>query len=205
MSSPSKASFGSTSPSARGKKTCTWLDRRQRASVYSFSSRPFRPEYSNKASEFSLSPQISPRAPRALCSSSLCSAKAPPSQRSLSDDMITKFSQSFQHRSVSCHPSTPTSPSEGKSSVSRSPPKQERALLPPAIQGKLLVPDVRLKIHRASFSSTWSSPTSACSASSQLSVTSEGEEESSSDSASSLPVCRKGLTVESESSFRFTY
>jgi len=181
-----------------------------RASLYSISSRPqhpFYPEYSSKASEsFSPSPHHSPRAPRASCSSGLRSAQAPPSQRSLSDDMLSKFSQSFQRRSVSRpspHPSTPTlsSPSDSQS-VSRSLPKRERTLLPPAVQGKLLVPDVRLKIHSgssASLSSTWSGPTSTCSARSPLSVTSESDEERSTDSASSLPVYRKRPTVETRS------
>jgi hypothetical protein len=185
-----------------------------RASLYSISSRPqhpsgFYPEYSNKASEsFSPSPH---HAPRASCSSGLHSAQAPLSQCSLSDDMIAKFSLSFQRRSVSPpspYPSTPTlsSPSDAHS-VSRSPPRRERAPLVPAVQGRLLVPNIGLKIHSASsapLSSTRSSPTSACSARSPLSVTSESDEERSSDSASSLPVSRKRPTIESESSFSFT-
>ena len=214
---PAKPHVGPHPPPPEARKPVPgWTDGSNawRASVYSFSSRPqhpFYPEISDKASKsFSPSPTHAPRAPRASCSSALRSAQAPPSQRSLSDDMIAKFSQSFQRRSVSrssLHPSTPTlsSPSDTQS-VSRSPPRRERALLPPAIQGKLLVPDVRLKIHSGSstsLSSAWSGPTSACSARSPLSVTSESEEERSSDSASSLPVCRKRPTVESESSFRF--
>ena len=215
---PAKPHLGPHPPPLEARKPIPgWTDGSNawRASVYSFSSRPqhpFYPEYSNKASESFPSPHHSPRAPRASCSSALGSAQAPPSQRSLSDDMIAKFSQSFQRRSVSRpspHPSTPTlsSPSDTQS-VSRSPPRRERAILPPAIQGKLLVPDVRLKIHSSSstsLSSTWSGPTSACSARSPLPVTSESEEERSSDSASSLPVCRKRPTVESESFFFYTY
>jgi len=207
---PAKPHVGPHPPPLEARKPVPgWTDGSNawRASVYSFSSRPqhpFYPELSSKASESSFS--LSPRAPRASCSSGLRSAQAPPSQRSLSDDMIAKFSQSFQRRSVSRpspHPSTPTlsSPSEAQS-ISRSPPRRERALLPPAIQGQLLVPDVRLKIHSgssASLSSTWSGPTSACSARSPLSVTSESDEERSSDSASSLPVYRKRPTVETRS------
>ena len=215
---PAKPHVGPHPPPLEARKPVPgWTDGSNawRASVYSFSSRPqhpFYPEISSKASEsLSLSPSHSARAPRASCSSALPSAQPPPSQRSLSDDMIAKFSQSFQRRSISRpspHPSTPSlsSPSESPS-LSRSPPKRERALLPPAVQGKLLVPDVRLKIHSASsasLSSTWSGPTSTCSARSPLSVTSESDEETSSDSASSLPVCPKRPTVESESSFPFT-
>ena len=216
---PAKPHVGPHPPPLEARKPVPgWTDGSNawRASVYSFSSRPqhpFYPEYSNKACEsFTASPHRAPRESQASCSSALHSAQAPPSQRSLSDEMIAKFSQSFQRRSVSrasLHPSTPTlsSPSESPS-VSRSPPRRERAILPPAIQGKLLVPDVRFKIHSgssASLSSTWSGPTSACGARSPLSVTSESEEERSSDSASSLPVCRKRPTVESESSLPFTY
>ena len=215
---PAKPRIGPHPPPLEERKPVPgWTDGSNawRASLYSISSRPqhpFYPEYSSRASEsFSPPPHHSPRAPRASCSSGLRSAQAPPSQRSLSDDMIAKFSQSFQRRSISRpspHPSTPTlsSPSDAQS-VSRSPPKRERALLPPAIQGKLLVPDVRLKIHSASsasLSSTWSGPTSTCSARSPLSVTSESDEEKSSDSASSVPVYRKRPTVESESSFLFS-
>ena len=211
---PAKPHVGPHPPPLEDRKPVPgWTDGSNawRASVYSFSSRPqhpFYPELSDKASgSFTASPHP---ASRASCSSALCSVQAPPSQRSLSDDMIAKFSQSFQRRSASRpspHPSTPAlTSSSGSQSVSRSPPKRERALLPPAIQGKLLVPDVKLKLHSgssASLSSTWSGPTSISSARSPLSVTSDSEEERSSDSASSLPACRKRPTVESESSLSF--
>ena len=213
---PAKPHVGPHPPPLEERKPVPgWTDGSNawRASVYSFTSRPphlFYPESSSTASD-SFSPPAPLRAPRASCSSALPSAQAPPSQRSLSDDMIAKFSQSFQRRSISRpspHPSTPTlSPPSDDQSVSRSPPKRERALLPPAVQGKLLVPDVRLKIHSASsasLSSTWSGPTSSCSARSPLSVPSESEEDRSSDRASSLPVCRKRPTVESESYFLIT-
>ena len=106
---------------------------RDRDSVYSFSSRPknpFYPELSDKAyGSFTASPHS---APQASCSSALRSAQAPPSQHSLSDDMIAKFSESFQRRSVShtsLHPSSPAliSPSEAQS-VSPSPPQDVNAL-----------------------------------------------------------------------------
>lgn len=208
---PAKPHVGPHPPPVEARKPVPgWTDGSNawRASVYSFSSRPqnaFYPEFSDKPCASSTA--SSHPASRVSCSSALRSAQAPPSQRSLSDDMIAKFSQSFQRRSVcrpSPHPSTPTlsSPSETQS-VSRSPPRRERTLLPPAIQGKLLVPDVKLKIHSsssASLSSAWSGPTSASSARSPLSITSDSEEERPSDSASSLPPCRKRPTVESESS-----
>ena len=216
---PAKPHVGPHPPPLEERKPIPgWTDGSNawRASVYSFSSNPphpFYPEFASKGCEsFNASPHSSPRVPRASCSSALSSAQAPPSQRSLSDEMIAKFSQSFQRRSVSRpspHPSTPTLASSPEAqSISRSPPKRERTILPPAIQGKLLVPDVRLKIHSsssASLSSTWSGPTSVSSARSPLSVTSESEEDKkSTDSPSSLPVCRKRPTVESESSFPFT-
>jgi hypothetical protein len=173
---PAKPHVGPHPPPLETRKPVAgWTDGSNawRASVYSCSSPPqniFYPEFSNKPSgSFTASPH---RAPRASCSSALHSAQSPPSQRSSSDEMIAKFSQSFQRRSV-----PRSSPPEGQS-VSVSPPKRERALLPLAIQGQLLVPDVKLKIHSgssASLSSTWSGPTSASSARSPLSVPSDSE------------------------------
>jgi hypothetical protein len=135
---PAKPHMGPHPPPLEtGKPVAGWTDSSNawRASVYSCSSPPqniFHPEFANKPSgSFTASPH---RAPRASCSSALRSAQAPPSQRSSSDEMIAKFSQSFQCRSV-----PHSSPSEDHS-ISVSPPKRERALLPLAIQGQLLVP-----------------------------------------------------------------
>ena len=120
--------------------------------------------------------------------------------------MITKFSQSFQHRSkshASLYPSTPTPTSPTSTqSMSHSPPRRERAILPPGVEGKLLVPDVKLKVHSCSsmsLPSTWSGPTSASSTCSPLSLTSDSEEEVRSiASASLLPGYRKRPIIESE-------
>ena len=174
-----------------------------RASVYSFSSppqSPFYPEGSNKAyGSLTASPH---RPPRASSSSAIHSAPIPPSQRSSSDEMIAKFSQSFQRRSDSrCSPHYSASAVTPPTEISCSPSKRERALLPPAIEGKLLVPNVKLKISSgssASLSSTWSGPTSASSARSPLSVTSDSDEDRSSECASSLPRYPKRPTVEGE-------
>lgn len=215
---PAKPHVGPHRPPPEPRKPVPgWTDGSNawRATVYSFSSpqqsSPFYQEEVNKAyGSFTASPH---RAPRASSSSAISSAPAPapPSQRSSSDEMIAKFSQSFQHRSdsrTSFHPSTTTATSP--TSISQSPTRRERALLPPGMEGKLLVPDVKLKVHSsssASLSSNWSGTTSAhSSARSPLSITSDSdEEESPIDRASSLPQYRKRPTVESESPLAIIY
>ena len=205
---PAKPHVGPHRPPLEPRKPVPgWTDGSNawRASVYSFSQptqSPLHPDGSNKAyGSFTASPHRTSRV------SSSFYAPPPPSQRSSSDEMIAKFSQSLQRRSesrASLYPSapTPTSPTLTQS-ISHSPPRRERALLPPAVQGKLLVPDVKLKVHSCSSTSlpsTWSGPTSASSsARSPLSLTSDSEEEDPSVQSASLPGYRKRPTVESES------
>ena len=132
----------------------------------------------------------------------------PPFQRCSSDEMIAKFSQSFQRRAksrVSLYTPTLTSDCQWQH-----PPKHERTLLPPEMEGKLLVPNVKLKVHCSSCatslssasSSSWSGPTSlaASSLSSTLCTTSkEGlVYQSHTDSASSPTGCSKRATFECE-------
>ena len=80
-----------------------------------------------------------------------------------STDMIHKFCQSFNHRSESCislYSSSPPSPSL-LHSASPAYQKRERSLVQPGAEGKLLVPDVKVKVHKSSspsFSSAWSGP-----------------------------------------------
>ncbi|KAF8807136.1 hypothetical protein BYT27DRAFT_7100236 [Phlegmacium glaucopus] len=212
---PAKPHVGPHRPPPETRKPVPgWTDGSNawRATVYSFSSpqyssNPFYREESNKAyGSITASPH---RAPRASSSSALSDIPAPPSQRSSSDEMIAKFSQSFQRRSdsrTSLHPPTPTPASPTSTqSVSQSPTRRERALLPRGMEGKLLVPNVKLKVHSSSstsLSSAWSGPTSGSSARSPLSVTSDSEEEAlvqPIDTASSLPGCRKRPTVETRS------
>ena len=164
-----------------------------RASVYSLSSPPQSPAYPEELNKVHGSLTASPhRAPRASSSSAIHSLPVPPpSQRSSSDEMIAKFSQSFQRRSDSR--SHPSPPGEARS-FPHSPPKRERAILPPAIEGKLLVPNVKLKVHScssASLSTTWSG------SSARSPLSSDGEEQRF-KTATSLP---KRPVVESETFF----
>ena len=182
-----------------------------RASVYSFSSHPQSPFYPEESKNAYGSFTASPHRATRLSGSALSSPPPPPSQRSSSDQMIAKFSQSFKRKSeprASYYPSTPTPASPTSTqSTSHSPPKRERALLPPGLEGKLLVPNVKLRIHSsssASLSSAWSGPTSTSSARSPLSTTSDSDEEKSIESTS-LPGYSKRPTVESESLFFFIY
>lgn len=160
-----------------------------RASVYSLSP-PQSPAYPAELNKVYGSLTASPhRAPRASSSSAIHSPPTPPpSQRSSSEEMLAKFSQSFQRRSDSrFHASTGTPGAEAQSFP---PPRRERAILPPAIQGKLLVPDVKLKVRSGSstsLSTGWSGSTSGSSARSPLSVTSDGEEERFNDTVASPP------------------
>jgi hypothetical protein len=80
-----------------------------------------------------------------------------------STDMIHKFCQSFDRRSesrVSLYSSSPPSPSP-LHSASPAYQKRERSLVQPGAEGKLLVPDVKMKVHKSSspsFSGAWSGP-----------------------------------------------
>ena len=103
----------------------------------------------------------------------LNSAPAAPSH-SASDDLINKFSANFSRRCESrtslyqgggSFTTTPPS-SVSTQSLPVSPPKRERSILHRAAEGKLLVPDVKLKVHSASsasLSSAWSGPASTSS------------------------------------------
>ena len=91
---------------------------------------------------------------------------------SASDDLISKFSENFSRRCESrtslyqggggSYTASPPS-SASYQSLPLSPPKRERSILHRAAEGKLLVPDVKLKVHSgssASLSSAWSGPAS---------------------------------------------
>lgn len=118
-----------------------------------------------------------------------------------STDMITKFSQSFNRRSES-RVSLYSPPQSSNPLPSTSPQKRERSLLQPGAEGKLLVPDVKMKVHSASsssLSSAWSGPSSRRSnARSPLSVTSSSSDEEDGltqrcESAMSLPQMKRPM------------
>ncbi|KAF8229689.1 hypothetical protein L208DRAFT_1424024 [Tricholoma matsutake] len=144
-------------------------------------------------------------------SSSACSPSDVHSSTSLpveSNEMIHKFSQSFNRRSES-RVSLYSSPSRSQSpfpSTSPASQKRERSLLQPGAEGKLLVPDVKMKVHSSSspsLSSAWSgsrrssvrSPLSMMSSSS-----SSGDEDHLTqrcESAVSLPQMQRSQTKRS--------
>ncbi|KAF8903121.1 hypothetical protein CPB84DRAFT_1814750 [Gymnopilus junonius] len=127
-------------------------------------------------------------------------SSAPAALRTASDDMITKFSENFARRSesrVSLYSNsnaTPSSPSSSHSLTLSSPPRRERSLVHPGAQGKLLVPDVKLKVHSgssSSLSSAWTGPTSA---SSRRSVRSPLSATSGSDDDNDTERCDSALS-----------
>jgi hypothetical protein len=123
------------------------------------------------------------------------------------NDMIHRFSQSFNRRSESRVSLFSSSP-ELQSPISTSPgsQKRERSLLQPGAEGKLLVPNVKMKVHSsssASLSSKWSPPNPRKTVRSPLSAMSSDSDEDvlaqRCESATSLPQLNKRPTVESES------
>jgi len=183
-----------------------------RASVYSFSSPKLSPAddstkpYSSVSALSHRSRGTQSSAPTPTCHTA--------SLPSSSTDLITKFSESFNRRSElrsSLHsPSSPTSPHYPATTPSSQ--KRERSLLMPGAEGKLLVPDVKLKVNSASstsLSSAWSVPTTASSRRSVRSPLSSTMSDFSDEevqgtrhgSTTSLPHQAKRPTVESGSSF----
>ncbi|KAF8158369.1 hypothetical protein B0H34DRAFT_674786 [Crassisporium funariophilum] len=215
---PAKVHVGPHRPPPEPRKVIPgWTDGSNawRSTVYSFSTpqanqSPFHRDGTTSKAYGSFA-ATSHRANRGLNSScTLSSAPAGPSQRSTSDDMIAKFSQSFTHsRSesrASLHQHSTATPCSPASTLSLpQSPKRERSLLQPGAEGKLLVPNVKMKVHSgssASLSSAWSGPTSASSrrsVRSPLSVTSDSEEEAQLEAASSLPGYTKRPVVETRS------
>jgi hypothetical protein len=185
-----------------------------RASVYSFGSPKLSPA-DDSTKPYS---SVSALSHRSRGTHSQSSAPTPTyhtaSLPSSSTDLITKFSESFNRRSEarsSLHsPSSPTSPDYPSTAPSSQ--KRERSLLMPGAEGKLLVPDVKLKVNSASstsLSSAWSVPTTASSRRSVRSPLSSTISDFSDEevqrtrygSATSLPHQAKRPTVESESPF----
>ncbi|KDR82793.1 hypothetical protein GALMADRAFT_134348 [Galerina marginata CBS 339.88] len=209
---PAKPQVGKYRPAQEPRKPIPgWTDGSNawRSTVYSFTAPksptdPFHRDTSLKASGSFSASSHRHSSRKAYASTSELSSAPAAAMRSASDEMINKFSQSFIRRSESrmslynAHvPATPASPS----SVHSLPlsPKRERSLVHPGAQGKLLVPDVKLKVHSeyngssGSLSSGWSGPTSASSrrsVRSPLSVTSDSDDDTERcDSALSRPKC----------------
>ncbi|KAF8964359.1 hypothetical protein BDZ97DRAFT_1816100 [Flammula alnicola] len=207
-----------------------------RSAVYSFTAPntandPFHREAAAKAyGSFSASSHRSSRGvhvSRASSSSTLPSLQtanaAAASFHSASDDMISKFAANFSRRSESraslyAGGGSATSPVPSSAGSTHSlpipSPKRERSLLHRGAEGKLLVPDVKMKVHSgssASLSSTWSGPGSSSAASrrstsvrSPLSVTSDSDDDTERcDSKASLRRDVKRPTVENTRSWSY--
>ncbi|RDB17853.1 hypothetical protein Hypma_000847 [Hypsizygus marmoreus] len=133
-------------------------------------------------------------------------------------DMLGKFSQSFNRRashvslpSSSSSPAPPSSVASSAASFVSTPSyrKKERSLVHRGAEGKLLVPDVVMRVNSSasssSLSSQWSGPSSRRSVRSPLSQSSalyesdEDDRTQRSDSAASLPHVSKRPPVETRS------
>ncbi|PPQ67724.1 hypothetical protein CVT25_009328 [Psilocybe cyanescens] len=150
-----------------------------------------------------------PASRKAASSCSLSLASAPATFHTSSNAMIAKFSENFVRRSESrvslynpsTSPATATATATPSSPVSTQSlpllsPRRERHLVHPDAKGKLLVPNVKLKVSSsassASLSSAWSGPSTTASSRrsvrSPLSATSDSDEDTERcDSAMSRP------------------
>ncbi|GLB38415.1 hypothetical protein LshimejAT787_0502800 [Lyophyllum shimeji] len=182
-----------------------------RATVYSITSPDSTPvthkSFATRSSR-AVQSTLTHSAPRARTSASL-----PTHAVSESDaELLTRFSQSFRRSSgsstrLSTSPAPLSTSPSSSSSFPMSPPQQkrERSLLKRGAEGKLLVPQVMMRVNSstssASLSSQWS--TSSRSAKSPLSQASSSSDEDDRtqrcDSASSLPQTTKRPTVETRS------
>lgn len=178
-----------------------------RSSIYSFASPRQSPNEDVKAYKgFTASSHRSRGVHSTVGSSSASASRA--STSSLPTDtteMINKFSESFTRRSESRTAlySGASSPTVG-SFPSSAPTRRERSLLQRGAEGKLLVPDVKMKVHSGSstsLSSGWSPSSRRSSVRSPLSFESSISDDEGTqrcDSAASLPLTMKRPTVESE-------
>ncbi|KAG2010220.1 hypothetical protein CC2G_013059 [Coprinopsis cinerea AmutBmut pab1-1] len=173
-----------------------WTDNTQgwRSTVYSLSS-----PKSNSDPTRTITPATF-RASRRSSSVASTSYSPAPSD----EDLLNKYSESFARRaearasrsSASGSPSSARSPSVGR---------RERSLVHPGAEGKLLVPDVKLKVNSASTSSLSSmlSGSSRPSVRSPLSTSSICSDEETDtqrcDSAASLPTTFKRPSIETRS------
>lgn len=106
-------------------------------------------------------------------------------------DMVNRFSESFRQAETRAMTSSPKSRPSGS--------KRERSLLQPGAEGKLLVPDVKMRVHSsASLSSAYSAKSSSSKRSvrSPLSVSSVSSSDFMQDAAGSMPTILRRPKVE---------
>ncbi|KAF9013525.1 hypothetical protein BDQ17DRAFT_1387048 [Cyathus striatus] len=206
-SKPSPSYRGVRQPPKELKPVPGWTDGSNawRSTVYGFSSPKTTPESLEESSKayrgFVASPHRSSHGvystvgdSKAPTPTSTRSALSTGSLPSTTNDMLSKFSQSLNRRS------------ESRATLY---PRRERSIVKPGAEGKLLVPDVKLKVgsgSSASLSSTWSTASSRRSVRSPLSAGScdgESSDEDAStqrcDSAASLPHVHRRPVVETRS------
>ncbi|KAM6494233.1 hypothetical protein JOM56_010594 [Amanita muscaria] len=157
-----------------------------RSSVYSFSSPkktcdPLNPEESTRAyRSFAASSHRSQGVYSTVGQSEVTPRNSSAaSLPTASSELIQKYSQSFNRRSESRSTinnpgSVPTSPTSTHSFPATMPtsPRRERPIVPRQAEGKLLVPDVKIKVHSGSSTSLSSAWSSRKSLHSPLSITS---------------------------------
>ncbi|TFK74809.1 hypothetical protein BDN72DRAFT_853819 [Pluteus cervinus] len=150
-----------------------------RASVYSFSkdtSDPLSSDVSKAYKSFTASPHRSRGVPTMISEGRTAAAPT------VTEELVTKFAQSLGRRSESRSSSSSVPAARAQ--------RKERSLLKPGAEGKLLVPDVKLKVRNgsnASLASSWSVP--------QI----QAQEPQRCESAMSLPSTRRRPAAETRS------
>ncbi|KIM43112.1 hypothetical protein M413DRAFT_18257 [Hebeloma cylindrosporum] len=180
---PAKPQVGPHRPPPEPRKVVPgWTDGSNawRSAIYSFAppkaggKDPFNRQDSPPSPSFSRRKSSRPSSYAALAINSAPAAASAAAFHSASDDLINKFSENFSRRCESrtslyqgggSYTATPP-PSVSSQSLPATSPKRERSILHRAAEGKLLAPDVKLKVHSgssASLSSAWSGPASTSS------------------------------------------
>ncbi|KAF8655484.1 hypothetical protein AX16_003042 [Volvariella volvacea WC 439] len=182
---PKRSPFDFSAPSRERKTIPGWNDGSNswRASVYSFSApkQTSDPLHSNNASKAYRSFAASPHRARGVPSTSDSGTQT--AAAVTTEELQNKFADCFTRRSKS------------RASHSSSPQRKERSILKPGAEGRLLVPDVKLKVHSGSSTSlVHQARRAAAKARSEAS-----EEDSEKQGSASLPPTDRRPVVESRS------
>ncbi|KAF8073778.1 hypothetical protein FPV67DRAFT_1479242 [Lyophyllum atratum] len=205
--------YGHITSSTDRKPIPGWTDGSNawRSSIYSFTAPNSSSPIPHKS--FATRSSRSVQSNMSSASRSRTCASLPTQTVSESDaELLTKFSQSFRRTS---RPSTPmstspaplsSSPSSASFSLSSPPRKRERPLLKRGAEGKLLVPEVMMRVNSSGSTTSLSSQYSASSRTSVKSPLSQASSSSDEDdrtqrcdSAASLPHSSKRPSVETRS------
>ena len=211
---PAKPQVGPHRPTPEPRKVVPgWTDGSNawRSAIYSFAppkaggKDPFNRQEEPPSASYAQRKPSRSSSYAALALNSAPAAASTAAFHSASDDLINKFSANFSRRCESrtslyqgggSYTATPPS-SVSSRSPPLSSPKRERSILHRGAEGKLLVPDVKLKVHSgssASLSSVWSGSASTSSRRSVCSPLS-GPSESDEDTETVPSTLAKNITV----------